>query len=268
MPRRGAADPELGLADFTCLALICAGHRHGWSIAKELAPGGPLGRIWTLSRPLTYRAIDRLLAAELLVRTGTEPGRGRARRVLAPTRSGRRRAEQWLDEPVTHLRDVRTELLLKLELRARGGRPLMPFVTAQRNTLAPILDRLERVDTTDDAVAIWRREQARATRRFLDALLASGPSGPGEDGAGHDDAEDASNGLRLSARNQLGATVTAVRLGEQVATVTAAVDRGEQVSAVITRSALDDLDLVEGDRVVMISKAADTVVGVRPGARR
>jgi molybdopterin-binding protein len=266
VPRPKAPEPELGLADFVCLALVCSGYRHGWGIVKELAVDGPLGRIWTLSRPLTYRAIDRLLMAELLKITGTEPGRGRDRRVLAPTRAGGRRADQWLDTPVTHLRDLRTELLLKLDLRGRAERPMEPFLAAQRETLAPILDRLERADTTDDAVAVWRREQARAVRRFLDALTALRASESLERAPEAEGAE--TDGLRLSARNQLGATVTEVRLGDQVVTVTAAVDEGEHMSAVVTRAALDDLDLVEGDRVVMISKAADTVVGVRRGARR
>lgn len=78
---------------------------------------------------------------------------------------------------------------------------------------------------------------------------------------------DEPGGLRLSARNQLAASVTEIGLGDQVVTVTVTVDAGEQMSAVITRAALDDLDLVEGDRVVMISKAADTLVGVRSDSR-
>lgn len=255
--------PNLALADHVCLALICDGHRHGWAVATDLAPGGPAGRIWSLSRPLTYRAIDRLLGAGLLTATGAEPGRGRDRRLLAPTRSGVRCADDWLDAPVAHLRDLRTELLLKLHLRARRGRPLAPFVASQLDALTPILGRLERADTTDDPVALWRREQARATRRFLAALIASDVTVA----EGDEHPADEPGGLRLSARNQLAASVTEIGLGDQVVTVTATVDAGEQMSAVITRAALDDLDLVEGDRVVMISKAADTLVGVRSDSR-
>ena len=38
-----------------------------------------------------------------------------------PTPAGRRVAKRWLDAPVQHLRDVRTELLVKLALRDRAG---------------------------------------------------------------------------------------------------------------------------------------------------
>lgn len=268
MTSEGSPGTELGLADLVCLALVCDGHTHGWAVAKELAPDGPLGRIWTLSRPLTYRAIDRLLAAGLLTSTGSEAGRGPSRRLLAPTRAGRRRAGAWLDEPVRHLRHLRTELLLKLDLRARAGMSLAPFVGVQRDALAPVVGALERADTSGDPVALWRREQARAVRRFLDALAATATTVPddADDADGHpagDARHEAPDELRLSARNQLDADVTDIALGDHLVTVTASVAEGEAVSAVITRAALDDLDLVEGDRVVMISKAADTVVGVR-----
>lgn len=255
---------DLGLGDHVCLVLLCGELRHGWALTSELAPDGPLGRIWTLSRALTYRAIDRLLDAGLLVDAGTEPGRGRGRRLLDPTETGRATADAWLASPVTRLRDLRTELLLKLELRGRAGLPLASFVEAQVAALGPTLDRLERDPITGDVVALWRREQARATRRFLDALRATDRSDDDASGGStHGSSGPDESGLRLSARNQLAATISAIELGEQLVTVTADVEAGAQMSAVITRAALDELGLVEGDRILMISKAADTVVGVR-----
>jgi PadR family transcriptional regulator AphA len=84
----------------------------------------------------------------------------------------------WLDAPVTHLRDVRTELLVKLELRRRAGLPLAPLLEAQQEVFAPLVERLGSsdaggaVDTGgSDLVALWRRESAGTVERFLAAAL-------------------------------------------------------------------------------------------------
>jgi hypothetical protein len=55
-----ATAPEPSFAELVCLTLIIQGVAHGWALGTMLAPDGELGRIWTLSRPLTYRAIDGL----------------------------------------------------------------------------------------------------------------------------------------------------------------------------------------------------------------
>jgi len=177
VPRSDAA-----LAEPVCLALVAEGPTHGWAIARLLAPDGELGRIWSLSRPLTYRAVDQLVAAGLVARKGNEPGQGRARTILAVTAAGRRRSRRWLDQPVDHLRDVRTALLVKLELRRRAGLPLAPLLEAQRDAFDPIIDRLRRqgqIDGDGDLVALWRRESATTVERFLAAALAAERDRPG-----------------------------------------------------------------------------------------
>ena len=107
-----------------------------------LAPDGEVGRIWSLNRPLTYRAIDGLVDKGLITRRGQAAGRGRDRVILAATPAGRRLAKRWLDEPVQHLRDVRTELLVKLHLRARIGLDNEPLLAAQQQVFAPTIDVL------------------------------------------------------------------------------------------------------------------------------
>jgi DNA-binding PadR family transcriptional regulator len=163
-----------GLAEHVCLVLVAQGVEHGWAIGTLLAPGGELGRIWALSRPLTYRAIDGLVAGGFVARKGPAAGRGGSRTVLRPTAAGRRAAATWLDEPVEHLRDVRTELLLKLALRARAGLERHALIEAQEEALRPAIDALTRGRTdADDVVALWRRESALAVRRFLRAAASS-----------------------------------------------------------------------------------------------
>ncbi len=184
MPR-----PDAALAEPVCLALVAEGPTHGWALARLLAPEGEIGRIWSLSRPLTYRALDHLAAAGLVARRGSEPGRGRERTIVGVTPKGRRRNRAWLDEPVTHLRDVRTELLVKLELRRRAGLPLAPLLERQQDVFAPLVERLGSSDTEgaagavadvdgSDLVALWRRESAGTVERFLAAALEAERSGP------------------------------------------------------------------------------------------
>jgi len=167
---RGAI--ELALAEAACLAVIATAPEplHGWALVKDLAPGGPLGRIWSLSRPLTYRAIDQLTALALVVRHGEQPGKGADRRLLGPTPDGAALASKWLASPVQHLRDVRTELLLKLALCERSDRPTGPLVAAQLELFGPRLVQLLELAEPGDLVARWRRAQATSILAFLREL--------------------------------------------------------------------------------------------------
>jgi PadR family transcriptional regulator AphA len=166
-------DAPLSLAEQVCLALVVEGVSHGWAIGSLLARGGDLGRIWSLSRPLTYRAIDSLVERALVTRAGVEAGRGRDRSVLAATTRGRRASAAWLDEPVVHLRDIRTELLLKLSLRQRRHLATAPLLEAQIAALEPAVESLVAQPTETDLIARWRSESAAAARRFLEGALAA-----------------------------------------------------------------------------------------------
>ena len=157
------------LGEHAVLALLTEQPRHGWAIVRALAPGGEIGRIWTLSRPLAYRAIDNLEARRLVRATGTEPGDGPRRTILAATARGRREVERWLAAPVEHLRDVRTEFLLKLVFNARAGHDTRPLLRAQQREFQPIFAALDAAANHPDADVVdrWRRENAEAVRRFL-----------------------------------------------------------------------------------------------------
>lgn len=154
------------LADQVCLAIIGEGRTHGWAIVKLLAPEGDLGRIWSLNRALTYRAIDRLVEFGLVDRS--DAGR---RAELRITAAGRRQRKQWLAQPVGHLRDLRTEFLLKLVLCERSTIDTSALVSSQRRLLLPAIDALTDRHP-DDVVALWRHESAHAAARFLEHLDA------------------------------------------------------------------------------------------------
>ena len=78
--------------------------------------------MWSLSRPLTYRSLDQLTSRGYVHAVGEEPGiAGGNRTILAATRSGRAQLRKWLATPVAHLRDLRSELLLKLVIAELCG---------------------------------------------------------------------------------------------------------------------------------------------------
>jgi len=232
-----------------CLVLVSQGVSHGWALGTLLAPDGEIGRIWSLSRPLTYRAIDGLVDKGLVSRRGRTAGSGRDRVVLAATAAGRRTGQRWLERPVPHLRDVRTELLVKLVLRQRAGLDNDALLSAQQVLFEPAIDVLTSSRDHEDLVDLWRRESARAVRRFLDQ--ARHPSG---------NAVAAKPEMRLSARNQLRSTVTAVHHGEVMSTIKAVLGDGQPLTAAITTDAAQELDVAAGDIVVVIIKSTEVMV--------
>lgn len=243
----------LSLAEATCLTLVVQGIEHGWAVGTALAADGELGVIWSLSRPLTYRALEGLVERGLIRRTNPSQGTGRDRSILRPTASGRRASQSWLDTPAAHLRDLRTELLLKLALRQRAGMPIEPLLDAQELALEPALDALTHQSDHNDLVALWRQEGARAARRFLRQArtVARGVTPAGE---------RPRTEVRLSARNQLHASIDSLARGDVMTSVRAVLPDGQRLTAAITSDAVDELDLAVGDQVVMIVKSTEIMV--------
>jgi DNA-binding PadR family transcriptional regulator len=173
---RADRDPELSLNEWIVLTLVDEGQTHGFAVATVTAPEGFVGRVWHVPRPLVYRAIARLTDTGMLTERGMEPGRGPRRMVVASTPKGHAAAERWLREPVLHVRDIRSHLLVKLALLARRERDPASLLTAQRAALAPIIISLERrrdeATGFDRTLAVWRSESVQATRRFIDQLSA------------------------------------------------------------------------------------------------
>jgi PadR family transcriptional regulator AphA len=164
---------DLSLTEWTVLGVVAEAPTHGWSVVQELAPEGALVRVWTVSRPLVYRALATLTAAGLIEECGeVEGARGPRRTIVRATRSGRAALRRWLDEPVDHVREVRSALLVKLALRERAGRDSAALIDRQLARLEPVFAAVTRRDSNrgfDGVLGTWRREQALAVRRFLRA---------------------------------------------------------------------------------------------------
>jgi len=163
------------LGECASLGILYSAPAHGFAIAARLKPTGDVGRVWSLSRPLTYRALEQLAARGYVHAIGEEPGiAGGNRTILAATRSGRAHLRKWLNTPVQHLRDLRSELLLKLVIADICAIDISGMLQRQRDhidELAEVLLEQAKHDAEHpDVVALWRSESSQAALRFLDAL--------------------------------------------------------------------------------------------------
>jgi PadR family transcriptional regulator AphA len=159
---------SLSLTEHAVLALLVEAPRHGYELASELRPGTPLGDIWRVGRQLVYRALDRLDGLGLVAPRRREQGAaGPPRTVYGATRTGRAALDRWLAIPVAHVRDVRSELLLKLALADRLGVDRRPLVAAQQEAFQHHMAALLAAPEPGDVVALWRHHSAAAALRFL-----------------------------------------------------------------------------------------------------
>lgn len=165
---------ELNLTEWVVLALASEAPTHGWTVVRALRPDSPLGEVWSRSGPLVYRAISRLQDAGLVRSAGIAGGHGPNRVMLEATPAGLEQVREWLLEPVEHVRDVRTVLLVKLLLLERRGTDRTLIIRRQRERLRPVAasfaDRAATATGRDQVVAQWRAMNAEAVMRFLDAL--------------------------------------------------------------------------------------------------
>lgn len=179
-----STEQQLLLGEWACLGALFSAPSHGFAIAARLKPEGDLGRVWSLSRALTYRALDQLTVRGLVEPVGEERGiAGGNRTILQITRAGRAQLRKWLSTPVGHLRDVRSELLLKLVLADECGVDVAPMLREQRARIAQMAASLAESmagsasdrpgdGTVPDVVALWRRESSEAALRFLDKITS------------------------------------------------------------------------------------------------
>lgn len=161
------------------LGALAEGATHGFALARLLGPGGPLGQIWTLPRPVVYQALNKLSDRGLVAPQATERSeRGPNRTIVAVTPAGRRALERWLATPVEHVRDMRSELLLKLALLDRAGTDRAAtvrtrLIDAQRATLDARLQALRTQEQAGEGferlLGAWRAASVRAVLEFLSA---------------------------------------------------------------------------------------------------
>jgi len=170
MPR---VQEHLAAGDWAVLAIVAEGPTHGFAVAKTLAPAGEIGRVWSLSRPLVYRSLDQLVDIGLVAKGAAKPSaRGPHRTTVETTARGNRMVRGWLNEPVDHVRDVRSLLMLKLLFITRSQLDPRPLLDAQKEQMLPVAAALEAralsAEGFERTLAQWRLESTRALLRFLD----------------------------------------------------------------------------------------------------
>ena len=177
MPR---ARDELWAGEWAVLALLSEGPGHGFALARAMAPGGEVGQVWSMRRPLVYRALETLEQRELIRPAGTVPSQsGPQRTILEVTPAGARAVSEWLSQPVSHVRDARSLLMLKLLFLSRRGADLTRLLTAQRAQFATyaesLIAALDETEGFDRTLLLWRLHTTTAALRFTEALLAEHP---------------------------------------------------------------------------------------------
>ena len=128
---------------------------------------------------------------------------------------------------------------------------MLAFIDTQESALGPVLEQLGNERGESSLVDTWRRESARGAQRFFRRVRA--------DLAGRPSA-GALSPMRISARNQLSATLDAVHDGEVLSTVKAVLPDGQRITATITKEAARELDLTAGDDVLIIVKSTEVMI--------
>jgi PadR family transcriptional regulator AphA len=168
----------MSVPEWLVLVILSQKPMHGFALAQLTANDGELGRVWHIPKAVIYRAIGRLLEAGLIEPEGTEPGLGPQRTVYAATPDGNGAARRWLGTPVEHVRDIRSQLLLKLALLDRAGEDPAELLLRQREVLEPIARALEAAMRSgsgqgggfDVTLLAWRKATATAALDFLDMI--------------------------------------------------------------------------------------------------
>ena len=170
---------DLVPGEWAVLGLLAEAPAHGFALSKALAPGSEIGLIWSVSRQLVYRTLGVLEDNELVHAIGTEAGPGPERTIMNVTPVGRESVGSWLEEPVAHIRDARSLLMLKLVFLNRSGRDVRPLLECQRELLLPAAAaQRERATSTSgwqQTVELWRSECVDAVISFTERMLAHPP---------------------------------------------------------------------------------------------
>lgn len=168
---------QLTAGEWAILALLDEEATHGFALARAMATGGEVGRVWDMRRPLVYRALETLQRLALIGPVATLPSEsGPQRTIFKPTAEGRRLLAAWLQQPVEHVRDARSLLMLKLLFLSRRAADPAPLLGAQHDQFAAMAERLsaaaDAAEGFERALLLWRRHSTTAAVDFTEAMLA------------------------------------------------------------------------------------------------
>jgi PadR family transcriptional regulator AphA len=176
--------PPAGLtpAEHAMLGLVFLAPRHGYEIAAHFGPEGDLGMVCQLPMSLLYAQLKRLETLGYLGGTTELQSNRPPRRVYHLSPEGEAEFRRWLDQPVTRIRDIRLDFLLKLFFSSRipahdTDDLLRRQVATCRDYLASLEARQARTppDTFPHLVNPSRLTAARGTIAWLSDYVGRWP---------------------------------------------------------------------------------------------
>ncbi|MGQ9710024.1 MAG: PadR family transcriptional regulator [Anaerolineae bacterium] len=161
--------------DKVALGFLMSGPAHGYDLYSRVAR--ELGPVWHLGIGHLYNVLRDLERGGYVHSTLLPQADRPPRKIYAITPAGRERFLDWICRPVSAVRDIRTEFLVKLYfLRALGLEGWTGLVEAQRALLSARLAQLEAQHARTDPAAFHRlvldlrRRQTRAVLEWLEGL--------------------------------------------------------------------------------------------------
>jgi len=140
------AKSGLSLGEYAILGVLRERSMHGYEIARRFAADLDLGLVVPLDMSNVYALLKDLHEQGLLEGTREVVGLRPPRTVFHLTDEAERLFLQWLEKPVRRLREVRSDLLVKLYFcRAIGSDYTARLLDAQIPTSRAYLERLERL---------------------------------------------------------------------------------------------------------------------------
>jgi DNA-binding PadR family transcriptional regulator len=127
---------------------------HGYDLARRFAPTSALGDVIHLSPSHLYALLGRLERDALITGEMQEAGKHPQRRVYRLTAAGEAAVLHWLEEPVTHPRDMRIDFPLKLYIaQGLGATRTAALIDRQRAVFDDYVARLRSEDPPADTDA-------------------------------------------------------------------------------------------------------------------
>jgi DNA-binding PadR family transcriptional regulator len=173
MPRRSH---QLAAADYAILGLLKIGPRHGYDLAPYFANDGTLGLVCTLGVSRLYSLLHALAELGLVHAESSVMSGGPPRKVFSLTEAGAAAFHQWLDQPISRLRQIRQDFLLKLyfsrQLPDSDTQALVARQVAASRAVADDLAAQARAEVPESFAALVyesRLALAYATTAWLEA---------------------------------------------------------------------------------------------------
>lgn len=106
------ANRSRNTAEYPVMGMLLEGPLHGYHICRRL--GEEIGSMWKLGKSQVYALLAKLEREGLVTHDRVGQDNLPAKKVFSLTPQGAQVVREWLDQPVSHFRDMRLEFVTKL----------------------------------------------------------------------------------------------------------------------------------------------------------